>query len=158
MSFLKKRAIALLDAGIVTLVGLGLTWIWKHWIQGRPVPYTVLFWLGVFLAALALVSLLQWQLRPKPGPPAPAQGPLTQVRGRIFRNETVLLDGHDYAACEFENCRFQFEGGSYLISQDCRIRGTRTFVCRLAVVNGALLLMRHLQIKLEDVRLIPLKK
>lgn len=36
----------------------------------------------------------------------------TQVRGKTFRNERVLLDGFDYEGCTFENVTLVYNGGA----------------------------------------------
>lgn len=36
--------------------------------------------------------------------------PSIQVRDKIFRFETVKLDGHEYINCDFDNVTFEFQG------------------------------------------------
>ena len=36
--------------------------------------------------------------------------PLSQIRAKTFRNETVQIDGNDFIDCTFDNATLKFEG------------------------------------------------
>ena len=43
----------------------------------------------------------------------PSDSELKYVSGKVFRNETVILDGHRYAGCVFENVTLCHNGGPF---------------------------------------------
>ena len=45
----------------------------------------------------------------------PKQKQLIEVVGRTFIKQTVVLDGHRYVDCKFDNCTIEYHGGNYEI-------------------------------------------
>ncbi|WP_417772020.1 hypothetical protein [Stappia sp.] len=41
-------------------------------------------------------------------------------RGRVFRGETVVVDGGEFRDCAFENCRLVYRGGAIPVISGCR--------------------------------------
>ncbi len=37
---------------------------------------------------------------------------MEEVRGQIFRDQTVVLDEKNFIDCEFHNCELQYHGGA----------------------------------------------
>jgi hypothetical protein len=73
----------------------------------------------------------------------PVGVPLTTVHRRHFRNEAVLLDGHKYVECLFEDCAFKFNGKPYEIERGRRV-GNHHVVTDNPVVNQTLKLVTEL--------------
>jgi hypothetical protein len=69
-------------------------------------------------------------------PVAPVVPPLTVFRStqnKLFKGETVELDGREFIKCTFQDCTFLYQGGAYrcvecTIHNDCRIMTTNTIV------------------------------
>jgi hypothetical protein len=59
--------------------------------------------------ARAAISLIQKQ-KAEVSHQATDAGPLVKITGRTFRNQRVLLDGHDYQNCTFENVTLVYNG------------------------------------------------
>jgi hypothetical protein len=45
---------------------------------------------------------------------------MTMETATIFNHETVVLDGQEYADCEFRACRMLFSGGQPPIFENCK--------------------------------------
>lgn len=40
---------------------------------------------------------------------------IVEIREQTFKNTTIILDGHRYVSCTFENCTIQWDGGKFSI-------------------------------------------
>ena len=61
---------------------------------------------------------------------------MEKIENREFADETIMLDGHHYVDCVFNNCTFVFHGGDYgfhniIYNKNCRFAfggpASRTF-------------------------------
>jgi hypothetical protein len=72
---------------------------------------------------------------------------LVEVRGKLFRNEKVRLDGHQYIRCTFENVTFQFGGGPGRVDSSvingCTIEPTTEELARFAHLLFQFNFLRH---------------
>lgn len=62
------------------------------------------------------------------------------VAGRRFINQEVLLDGHRYVNCTFENCTFKYNGTTPVQFQSNAIHGRMMFSSENVGINGAWML------------------
>jgi hypothetical protein len=64
------------------------------------------FFVCAVLAALLVADILAHH-------PSWIEPELTTVVNHKFSNEVVVLDGHDYEHCTFENVTFEYDGGAF---------------------------------------------
>jgi len=126
------------SVGAEQLVGLALTaagsWATTHWVS----PDTRFGWLLVFFGtSFALIfaygaigwARAQWGSVPADSvelpsrEPAPSGLSLIAVRGKVFRNCEVPIDGHSYTECEFRSVTLLYDGGPVEMTRNTFVGG-----------------------------------
>ena len=116
------------------------------WIGGAAWGFLP-FILVTFAAVLAIVKHWPWRKDASPVSdlglarwPTPYHP--VMVAGKKFINERVLLDGHEYQNCVFENVTFVYNGTTPFSVSHNRMDGTIRIHSDNPAVNGAMLLLK----------------
>jgi hypothetical protein len=112
---------------------------------------------GALSAALALL-LDSWlrnneRRQPPAGMQSAAPVVLTEVRNRIFRDETVVLDGHRYVSCTFTRVTLQWNGGKFTVD-DPKWEGGYNFVTTNALISDTMDILRWLKMTDEKTQFV----
>lgn len=76
---------------------------------------------------------------------------LVEITGRTFRNEKVLLDGHKYTDCTFDNVTFTYNGTALVAFTHNTINGNIVIESDNPSVVGTMDLVRGLGMVRNDI-------
>ena len=74
------------------------------------------------------------------------------VSRKVFRNEEVLLDGHDYENCDFYNVTFVYNGTTPIQAGNSSIFGSMQFKTKNPIVNATLIMTIGFNLIKPDVK------
>jgi hypothetical protein len=110
-------------------VKLATKWGWftkidEKWERGMSALFDILtspWMVGIALLSVGLLVGASLDLLIKKREETkPEAAPLTEIRGRIFMNEPVSLDGFRYVQCEFHAVNFRHAGGDFKVD-NCKM-------------------------------------
>jgi hypothetical protein len=103
----------------------------------------------------SLIERLGWWPLGKPEASVQAPWPKpykpTSIVGRKFKNEQVILDGHSYSGCDFENVTFVYNGTTPVQFSNNNVHGDMQLKTESYPVSGAILMMRGFKLLKENV-------
>lgn len=76
---------------------------------------------------------------------------LIEVRNRTYKNEKVVLDGHRYQDCVFENVTFVYNGTADIDFSHNKIGGSRGFETSNPAVSGTLDFLKGMGYLRDDI-------
>lgn len=138
--------IAALDAGLKNAPSLAATMpdfgSWPIW---PFIPLLLLLASGLIFAVRLFAKPVSKKYPQWPDSYAP-----DEIISKDFLNEHVVLDGHRYIRCRFENCTYVYNGTTAIQMSGCAFSGSIIFKSDNPAVVGAFALMYAFKNKVAD--------
>ena len=137
--------------GVISLLGL-LGMDWK--LVGSRVSLSSqtrqMILLSLVAGSLFMCALGWYRLSTRSSTYSSDMSKLKSVRGRVYINEEVPLDGFDYRNCTFTNVTFVYQGTGVFNVSSNTISGTRLIKSGSAAVMSTVALLKGLGILRAD--------